>query len=99
MRSVLALLLLCSTPAFADLAPLTDAQVAILRAPGDEPLDEPLTKHHPRTNEWRLDVLFPELQNLGGAYLGVGSDQNYTITSAARSEFVWLIDHNPIVRD
>ena len=80
-------------------AALTPEQVAILRAPGDEPLLVPIDQHYPRTNEWRLDTLFPEIAGLGGGYVGVGADQNYTLAGAAKSEFVWLIDHDPVVRD
>jgi hypothetical protein len=101
MKTAIATLLaLFASPAFADdLQPLTDDQVAILRAPGNEPLEVVIEQSYPRTNEWRLDVLFPELAGLGGGYVGVGADQNYTLAGAAKSELVWLIDHDPLVRD
>jgi hypothetical protein len=97
--SALALVASQSSPARADLAPLSDDQVAVLKAVGDEPLDVEITLSYPRTNEWRLDTLFPELAGLGGGYVGVGADQNYTLAAAAKSEFLWMIDHDPNVRD
>ena len=114
VRCVLVLSLVAAGPALADPtttsasaadkpagapAALTADQIATLRAPGDEPLEVPIDQHYPRTNEWRLDVLFPELVDLGGGFVGVGADQCYTLAAAAHSEYVWLIDHDPVVRD
>src|SRR5262245_11785720 len=114
VRCVLVLSLVAAGPALADPtttsasaadkpagppAALTADQIATLRAPGDEPLEVPIDQHYPRTNEWRLDVLFPELADLGGGFVGVGADQCYTLAAAAHSEYVWLIDHDPVVRD
>jgi hypothetical protein len=91
---------LLARPAAAAPAPLPPLESALFHAPADEaPPDPPLEKHFPRTNEWRLDLLFPALAGRGGGYVGVGSDQNYTIAAAAGSEYLWLIDHDPIVRD
>jgi hypothetical protein len=97
--SALALVVTLSSPARADLAALSDDQVAVLKAPGDEPLEAEITLSYPRTNEYRLDTLFPALDGLGGGYVGVGADQNYTLAAAAKSEYLWLIDHDPNVRD
>ena len=52
----------------------------------------PFDKHYVKTNEGRHDVWFPYIDGLGGAYVGVGADQNFTLIAAAKSEFVFLID-------
>ena len=52
-------------------------------------------RHFPVSNEWRHDLLFPFLHGLGGAYVGVGSDQNYTMAAAAGSDLVLLVDYDP----
>ena len=80
-------------------APLTDDQRAILAVVtgeerGREPVDE---RHYVQTNEPRHDDWFPILDGLGGGYVGVGSDQNYTLCARARAEFVWLMDYDVVV--
>lgn len=50
-----------------------------------------------KANEARPHVFGPYLANLGGAYLGVASDQNYSLIAAARSEVAWLMDYDPRV--
>jgi hypothetical protein len=50
-----------------------------------------------KSNEPRLDVVVPYLQNMGGGYTGVGSDQNYTFVAQARSRWAWLFDYDPNV--
>jgi hypothetical protein len=80
-------------------APLDPESSRVFGLPEDEMVPEEYDKHFPRTNEWRLDVLFPALKDLGGGYVGVGSDQNYTLAAAAHSELVWLMDRDPVVRD
>ena len=44
------------------------------------------------SNERRHDLFFGDLTGLGGGYVGVGGDQNYTMAGAARSDVLWLID-------
>ncbi len=48
--------------------------------------------HFLRSNERRHDVLFSALRHLGGGYVGVGADQNYTLAAVAGAELLWLID-------
>ncbi len=50
--------------------------------------------HYYRSNEWRHDVWAPHINGLGGAYVGVGSDQNYTLAAMARSEMLFLVDYD-----
>jgi sulfatase modifying factor 1 len=51
------------------------------------------------SNEPRAWLWAPYLRNLGGAYLGVGSDQNYTFIAIARAEWAWVMDYDPRVVD
>lgn len=37
------------------------------------------------------------VRNLGGAYVGVGSDQSYDFIASARSEWAWVYDYDPNV--
>lgn len=53
--------------------------------------------HYIRTNEPRLHLWRPYIENLGGGYAGVGIDQNYSFIATAKSEWVWLFDYDPTV--
>ncbi|MCS6914914.1 MAG: hypothetical protein RMK29_11250 [Myxococcales bacterium] len=48
--------------------------------------------HYLTSNELRHDVFFSSIAGLGGAYLGVGADQNYTLAAVAGADLVWLVD-------
>jgi formylglycine-generating enzyme required for sulfatase activity len=47
-----------------------------------------------KPNEARNYLFAPYIKNLGGGYIGVAADANYTFLTYARSEFVWLMDFN-----
>lgn len=80
------------------LAPLTPEQRATLLAgPEDTLVKTPI--HYMKSNEVRHDVFFPYVAGKGGAYVGVGSDQNYTIAAAAGSELMFLLDIDQSVVD
>lgn len=49
------------------------------------------------TNEPRAHLWSPYIDNLGGAYVGIGSDQNYSHIAAARSRWAWVVDYDPRV--
>ncbi len=49
------------------------------------------------TNEPRSYLWNDYVENLGGAYVGIGSDQNYSTIAAARSEWAWVMDYDPRV--
>lgn len=62
-----------------------------IEAPPDEkPYD--VRHHFLLSNERRHDLFFSALRGIGGGYLGVGADQNYTLAAVARAEVVWLVD-------
>ena len=48
-------------------------------------------------NEGRTHVWLPFVANVGGGYVGVASDQNYSLIAAAGSEVAWLLDYDPRV--
>ena len=67
-------------------AAVTASQVDAVRASlaSVEFEDTPRTQQfYYRSNEWRQDLLVPHLQGLGGAVVGVGSDQLYTMCAMA----------------
>jgi hypothetical protein len=89
------------------LAPLTEEQRAVfLAAPEDgEPeelggmRDEVYGRHYLASDEWNPQMFYESIKDHGGAYAGVGTDQAYLFSSWARSELVWAIDYDPMVKD
>jgi hypothetical protein len=73
------------------LAALTEAEKAAFLA-GDEERIFSKREHFTISNEYRHDLWFPYVRDLGGVYVGVASDQNYTLMAVARSELGYLID-------
>jgi hypothetical protein len=70
---------------------LTEPQQRLFEATTDEkPYNVRL--HFLKSNERRHDLFFSSLRGLGGGYLGVGADQNYTLAAVARAELMWLVD-------
>ena len=76
-------------------APDAATLAKFMAGPQDDYLD--FDKHYVKSNESRHDVWFPYIDGLGGAYVGVGADQNYTLIARARSEWVFLLDIDPRV--
>lgn len=61
------------------------------------PLHEPVAAtraHYLVSNEARHDLFAPAIAGRGGAYLGVGADQNYTLIAVSRAERVYILDHD-----
>lgn len=54
-------------------------------------------EHYPVTNEHRHDLFFPHVRDLGGAFVGVGTDQCYTLAAVQNAELVWIVDFDPLV--
>ena len=48
--------------------------------------------HYLVSNERRLDLFRPELDDLGGVLLGVGTDQNYVMAAWSRTELLVIVD-------
>ncbi len=53
--------------------------------------------HYASSNENRIDLFRPHVENRGGGYIGVGTDQNFTLIAWARSEYAYLMDFDPVV--
>jgi hypothetical protein len=92
--SLLGALLVVAMPASAQR--LTAEQRRVIDAIPDEGT-EPPGEHYYRSNEWRQDLLRAPLRGRGGAYIGVGSDQNYTMAAMAGAEYVFLVDYDPFI--
>jgi len=54
-------------------------------------------EHYPASNERRIDLFAPRVANLGGIYIGVGTDQNLTFIAWAKSRYAYLMDFDPVV--
>ena len=74
--------------------PLSPEQRALVQATQGDKLPEPTWLRYVVSNEWRHDVVFPKVANLGGVYIGVATDQNYTVAAAARTELLVLMDYD-----
>ncbi|MGH1342220.1 MAG: hypothetical protein ACRBN8_11745 [Nannocystales bacterium] len=80
------------------LAPLSaEDQVTFLAGPTDG--GEPLPNHYVKSNERRHDTWFPYVKDLGGAFVGVGPDQCYTVAAAQGAELMFLLDIDHMVVD
>lgn len=96
----LPLALLCSAaraqlPADLGTPPSARAQ-AVLDAIPDENTPSP-PRHYPVSNEFRLDLWGGPLHDLGGAIVGVGTDQNYTMAAMSGAQLVFCVDYDPTV--
>lgn len=72
-------------------APTAEGETQVLQSPSDEAAHT-VRRHYLWSNERRHDLFFADLSGLGGGYIGVGGDQNYTMAAAAAADVVWLID-------
>jgi hypothetical protein len=54
-------------------------------------------EHYPVSNEWNHHLWFPHIRDLGGAFVGVGTDQTYTLAAVQNARFVWIVDFDPLV--
>lgn len=80
------------------LAVLSASERELLSAgPVDLPI--PVDTHYIQSNETYHDLYFPYIEDVGGAYVGVGSDQSYTMMAKARAELAFLLDIDARVVD
>ncbi len=49
------------------------------------------------TNEYRHYQLAPYAKNLGGAYVGVAAEANYSLIAHAQSRYAWLFDFDIVI--
>ncbi len=106
-----ALLVACSAlltaPAFADdPKPLTSAESQIFWSSPEDSVPEVRHaykkenegQHFLYCDELHLELFEPGLRNLGGGYMGVGTDQAYLFIGWMRPQFAWLTDYDPLVQ-
>ncbi len=55
------------------------------------------SRHYVHTNEQRHFLFFKYMDCAGAGYLGVGSDQNYTMIARCKADFAWIVDYDEIV--
>ncbi len=86
-------------------APFSPQQRAILQAIPEDPAPKVLlgqapgleNKHYVVGNEWHLYLYGDKLKDLGGAYMGVGSDQSYLLMGLQRPTVAFLTDYDDVV--
>lgn len=89
-------------PAAADpLAPLPDeVRERFASLPEDPKPDELIrNSHYWISNERNLQLWHEHVKELGGAYLGVGTDQNYMLAGWAQSDLVVVVDFDAAIAD
>lgn len=104
MRSALLLagaVLLTAAPATAQLpvdraTPLPPALRGLAEDVPHEGTPSP-PNHYPVSNEHRHDLWYPHVRDLGGAFVGVGTDQCYTLAAVQDAELLWVVDFDPLV--
>lgn len=62
----------------------------------DEEVERQLD-HFPESNERRRDLFYPLIADRGGALLGVGSDQTYSLGAVADASAIFIVDYDPVV--
>jgi hypothetical protein len=86
--------------------PLSPDKLAVFRAGPEDPppanLDavkaEMEGNHFLASDELRLDLFYASLRDLGGGFVGVGTDQCYLFAGWMNAELVWLSDYDPWVK-
>ncbi len=76
--------------------PLPDAARRIAENVPDENTPNP-PQHYVHSNEHRHDLFYSHIRDLGGAFVGVGADQCYTLAAMQNARLVWAIDFDPMV--
>lgn len=52
-------------------------------------------RHYLWCDEANLQLFYPHIKDLGGGYMGVGSDQAYLFVGWMKPRFAWLTDYDP----
>ncbi len=86
--------------------PLTAEQRAIFHGTAEDPPPEKLDatrkdlegRHYLSGDERNLHLFYEHVKDLGGGYMGVGSDQAYMFAGWQKPEFVWLSDYDPWIK-
>jgi len=54
-------------------------------------------EHYPISNEFRHDLWFDAIRDLGGVFVGVGTDQCYTLAAVQNASLLFVVDFDPLV--
>lgn len=76
--------------------PLAASDARIANDVPDEGTPDP-GEHYPISNEFRHELWFEHIRDLGGAFVGVGTDQCYTLAAVQNASMLWLVDFDPLV--
>ena len=82
--------------------PLNDATYKVFAAIAEDPPTEHLYgiteefegRHYICGDEYNVQLFYPHMKELGGAYVGVGADQGYLFIGWQRPKAAWLIDYD-----
>ncbi len=79
----------------------TNGSLSLFQSLPKDPAPESITRnqHYWISNEQRLDLFHSSIKDLGGVYIGVGSDQNYLHAGWARTEVLVLMDFDHKIVD
>ena len=79
--------------------PLTDAQKAAFAQiePDPPPPEIVRNSHYWISNEYRHDLFKSRITDLGGIYIGVGTDQNYLMAGWSKPEVLILMDFDTYI--
>src|SRR5690606_20098978 len=83
------------------LGPLPDEVRARFEGLPRDPKPDALVRnsHYWISNELNQDLWYEHVADLGGAYLGVGTDQNYLLAGWAKSDLVVVVDFDEAIAD
>ena len=89
-----------------NMPPLTEAQKEIFFSSTED--EEPEVRggiskgmenlHYTIGNEWTLFAFYKDIKDLGGGYMGVGTDQAYLFIGWQKPELAWLTDYDPKIQ-
>jgi hypothetical protein len=88
-------------PAIDPLAPLPDeVRERFVNLPRDPKPDALIrNSHYWISNELNQQIWYEHLADLGGGYLGVGTDQNYLLAGWAKSDLIVVVDFDAAIAD
>lgn len=86
--------------------PLTAEQATVFHGSPEDPPPEKLDatrkdlegRHYLSGDERHLDLFHDTVKDLGGGYMGVGSDQAYMFAAWQKAELVFLSDYDPWIK-
>lgn len=90
---------LLTTSAFALPGPLSDAEKAAFAGIKTDPPPKEIIRnsHYWVSNEYRHDLFKPHASDLGGVFIGVGTDQNYLMAGWAKPDVLVLMDFDTAI--